>query len=116
MLNDQSRNRMNKLFTEIEQLVPQPNGNGSQPPPILPTPSSEIAGCNKPASLLQEVESLRARILELEAQRNEKETKPLAPVSMKRRRSVLPIRTIRSFPFAEKDRLSRIRQISSEPH
>jgi signal transduction histidine kinase len=77
MLNDQSRNRMNKLFSEIEQLVPQPNGNDPQPHPILPTPSSELAGFNKPASLLQEVETLRARILELEAQRNEKETKPL---------------------------------------
>ena len=77
MINDQSMNRMNKLFSEIEQLVPQPNGNGSQPHPILPTPSSEIAGFNRPASLLQEVETLRARVLELEAQRNEKDTKAL---------------------------------------
>jgi len=81
MLNDQSRNRMNKLFSEIEQLVPKPNGNGSQPHPILPTPSSEMAGLNEPASMLQEVETLRARILELEVQLNEKEPKtPAVPV------------------------------------
>src|SRR5687767_5829659 len=72
MLNDQSRNRMNKLFSEIEQLVPKPNGNGSQPHPVPPTPSSETAGLNGPASMLQEMETLRARILELEAQLEEK--------------------------------------------
>jgi signal transduction histidine kinase len=81
MLNDQSRNRMNKLFSEIEQLVPQPNGSGSPTQPLLPMPSSEMASLNRPAPLLQELETLRARILELEAERKEKETKTLlAPV------------------------------------
>ena len=81
MLNDKSRNRMNKLFSEIEQLVPQPNGSGSPTQPLLPTPSSEMASFNKPAPLPQELETLRARILELEAQCKEKETKTLlAPV------------------------------------
>ena len=81
MLNDKSRNRMNKLFSEIEQLVPQPNGSGSPTQPLLPTPSSEMASFNKPVPLPQELETLRARILELEAQCKEKETKTLlAPV------------------------------------
>src|SRR5574342_2188 len=75
MLNDQSMKRVEKLFTGMEQLVSRPNGNGEKDDSATTMPSGEAAQFSTPASLLQEVEALRSRVLELEARLNEKDMK-----------------------------------------
>ena len=81
MTNDQSRKRVKKLFSEIEQLASEPNGNGSQDQPLTTTPSGAGTQPSTPATLLQEVETLRSRVHELEVQVKESETrKSAAPI------------------------------------
>jgi signal transduction histidine kinase len=66
------------LFSEIEQLVSEPNGNGSEHPPIPNAQMAEAPWLTTPASVLQEVDALRARLVELEAQLNHKGTTAVA--------------------------------------
>jgi hypothetical protein len=73
MTKDQSRKRVKKLFSEIEQLASEPNGDGAQDWPVASMPSDEGIQLTTPASLLQEVEVLRSRVCELEAQLKESE-------------------------------------------
>jgi signal transduction histidine kinase len=65
MSKDKSSKRVDKLFSEIEQLASGTNGDDAQERPIP----------NTPASLLWEVESLRKRVKELETQLNDKNGK-----------------------------------------
>jgi signal transduction histidine kinase len=74
MTNDQSRKRVEKLFAEMQQLADSqpPNGNDhpdAQHQPVVGSP----AQFSSPAMLLQEVEALRVRVAELEAQVKESE-------------------------------------------
>jgi len=76
MSNDQSRKRVEKLFSGMQQLADSepPNGNNHsdaqhQPKAVLP------AQFSSPAMLLQEVETLQARVLELETRLQASETR-----------------------------------------
>jgi len=81
MTNDQSRKRVKKLFSEIEQLASEPSGNGSQGQLVITTRSGEGTQPSTPASLLQEMEAMRSRVRELEAQLKEGEArKSAAPI------------------------------------
>ena len=78
MTKDQSRKRVKKLFSEIEQLASEANGNGAETPPVTATPSGDG---KQPASMLQELEALRSRVRELERQLKESGTrKTAAPI------------------------------------
>lgn len=67
MLNDQSRKRVENLFSGMQQLADSepPNGNGHSNARYQ-LEAASLAQCSNPAKLLQEVETLHARILELE--------------------------------------------------
>jgi len=65
MTIDNSNKRVEKLFSEIEQLAFKSNGNGAE---------NGFAIAETPP-LLREVKALRSRIFELEAQLKEKESK-----------------------------------------
>ena len=81
MTKDQSRKRVKKLFSEIEQLASEPGGNGSQDRPVTVSPSGEGIQRTTPASLLQEMEALRSRVRELEDRLKESEArKSAAPI------------------------------------
>ena len=54
MSKDNSRKRVEKLFSEMGQPVSEPNGNTPEPMPV----ENEPAG-NTPASLLWELEALQ---------------------------------------------------------
>ena len=81
MTKDQSKKRVIKLFSEIEQLASEPNGDGAQDQPgttLLPGGGTQSS---MPTSLLQEMEALRSRVHELEAQLKEsKISKSSAPI------------------------------------
>ena len=76
MTNDQSKKRVEKLFSGMQKLAsPEPsNGNGH---PDEQTQSFVIEPVldGSPASVLQEMETLRARVAELEARLVEKDVK-----------------------------------------
>ncbi|HEY6072368.1 MAG TPA: GAF domain-containing protein, partial [Anaerolineales bacterium] len=82
MSNDDSRKRVKSLFAGIQQLASSepPNGNGhadTERQAVAVSPAPVIT----PIFLLQEVETLRARVVELEAQLNESELrKSSAPI------------------------------------
>lgn len=63
MTHDRSRKRVERLFSEMEQLAVKPNGNGAQ---NQPAPAAV-------SSVFQELETLRSRVGELEAQLKEKD-------------------------------------------
>ena len=76
MTNDQSKKRVEKLFSGMQQLAsPEPsNGNGhpdEQTQSVITQPVLD----GSPASVLQEMETLRARVAELEARLVEKDVK-----------------------------------------
>jgi signal transduction histidine kinase len=75
MSNKPSRNRVEQLFTGIQQLAGSepPNGNHHSRPGLLSAPSNGGKQCSDPAFLNDEMEILRARVRELEAQLKEKE-------------------------------------------
>lgn len=77
-----SRKRVEKLFSEIEQLATETAVVDSQIQPVTTSPTSKETQSNSPAALmLQELESLRVRVKELETQLNEKNGKaPSAPI------------------------------------
>src|SRR5215211_2676193 len=72
MLKDNSKKRVEKLFSEIQQIA-----NGDRPPDGEPAMIllSEQTQFSDPAVLLEEMETLRARVQELEARLSEQETK-----------------------------------------
>jgi len=78
MSKDNSRKRVEKLFSEMQQPVAAPNGSTSEPTTVVATPSSAGAQLNSPAPLLWELEALRKRVAELETQLTEQETKKLS--------------------------------------
>jgi len=83
MSKNKTRKRVEELFSEIEQLASETNGNGSQAVPMsIPPVGDGVQQLNTPATLmLQELESLRTRVNELETQLNEKNGKaPSAPI------------------------------------
>jgi len=75
MTNKKTRKRVDKLFAEMEQLAFEPRRNGAKSQPVTTIPSGE------PAPSLQEVEDLRSRVCELEAQLKEAETRALSAPS-----------------------------------
>jgi len=72
MPNNKSRNRIEKLFSGMGQLAGSdpPNGSDCVDKQSVVTPDEEIQLTN-PARLLQQVETLQARVLELEARLKE---------------------------------------------
>ena len=83
MSNNTSRKRVEKLFSGMQQLASTepPNGNQHPKPDLLSVPSNGGSQCSNPAFLLDEMESLRARVRELEARLKEKESQtPAAPL------------------------------------
>ena len=86
MSNHKSRKRVEKLFAGMQQLADSepPNGNGHEEAhhlPIANTPVSAETPHTEPAALLEEMEALRARVRELEAQVNARESlKTAAPL------------------------------------
>ena len=87
MTKNQSRKRVEKLFTGMPQLanLEPSNGNGYsnsiKSQPVFITAESEQIQCHDPEASLQEVEILRARVAELEAQLKESEArKSSAPI------------------------------------
>jgi len=76
MQNKKSRKRVEKLFSEIEQLANETNGGKSQKQAVTSSHGGNGAKPNQPAELMyQELESLRSRVHELEAQVAEKVAK-----------------------------------------
>src|SRR6266545_2645966 len=77
MPNDQSKKRVKKLFSGIQLADSKPpNGNNdADGQPMAASSVSEVAHLSSPAILLQEVEALRARVLELETRLLESETR-----------------------------------------
>lgn len=75
-INDKSRKRVEDLFTGIKQLVSEPS-NGQDHLEKSAQPELVHGGQN-PAELLREVDTLRAKIHELETRLNEKDSKPVA--------------------------------------
>ena len=73
MSKDNSRKRVEKLFSEMQQPVSEPNENTPEPTPVENAPAG-----NTPTPLLWELEALRKRVLGLEAQLNEQATKKLS--------------------------------------
>jgi len=75
MPNNKSRKRVEKLFSEIQQLASDSDGNIPENTTVAAMPSDNGNGAqpNTPVTLLQETEALRARVQELEAQLKEKE-------------------------------------------
>jgi signal transduction histidine kinase len=76
MSNNTSMKRVEKLFSGMQQLASSepPDGNHHPKPDLLNAPSNGGTPCSNPAFLLDEMESLRARVQELEAQLKEKES------------------------------------------
>ena len=82
MSNDHSRKRVEKLFAGMQQLAnaEPPNGNGNTDAHHQGAAGSP-APATTPALIFQEVETLRARVTELEAQLKESELrKTSAPI------------------------------------
>ncbi|MEP7133737.1 MAG: ATP-binding protein [Chloroflexota bacterium] len=73
MSKDNSRKRVEKLFSEMGQPVSEPNGKTPEPALAGHAPSG-----NTPAPLLWELEALRKRVQELETQLKDQETKKLS--------------------------------------
>jgi len=82
MPKKKSSKRVEKLFSEIEQLASEVSGDGLQELPVPVAPINESTQPETPAaSMLQELESLRERVKELETQIDEKNGKaPSAPI------------------------------------
>lgn len=86
MSNDQSRKRVEKLFSGMQQLASSapPNGNGhsdEQNAALVEAMSTAGIEFNIPQTLLKEVETLRSRVAELEVQLKDNETrKSSAPI------------------------------------
>ncbi len=107
MTHDQSRKRVEKLFAGMPQLASSepPNGNDhSEGYPVAFAPSDEATQYPNPADLLlQEMDALRTRVRELEAQLNEKTSK-ITPIIYEKEEvgfaysddQVMPIRGTRS--------------------
>ncbi len=107
MTHDQSRKRVEKLFAGMPQLASSepPNGNDhSEGYPVAFAPSDEATQYANPAALLlQEMDALRTRVRELEAQLNEKTSK-ITPIIYEKEEvgfaysddQVMPIRGTRS--------------------
>jgi signal transduction histidine kinase len=77
MSNNTSRKRVESLFTGMQQLASSepPDGNHHSRLDLLSAPSNGGVECNDPALLHDEMEGLRARVRELEAQLNESQTR-----------------------------------------
>ena len=82
MPKKKSSKRVEKLFSEIEQLASEVSGDGLQELPVPVAPINESTQPEIPAaSMLQELKSLRERVKELETQIDEKNGKaPSAPI------------------------------------
>ena len=83
MSNHKSKKRVEKLFASMQQLASSepPNGNGHEEThlqPVVNTPVSVATQSAEPAALLDEMETLRTRVRELEAQVKEHETRKTA--------------------------------------
>jgi signal transduction histidine kinase len=76
MSNNTSRKRFEKLFSGMQQLASSepPDRNNHSKPDLLNAPSNGGTPCNNPVFLADELENLRARVRELEAQLKEKES------------------------------------------
>ena len=75
MSNNKSRKRVEKLFSEMQQPVAEPNGNLSEHTAVVTAPTGEGMQLNTSVPLLWELEALRRRVSELETQLKEQETK-----------------------------------------
>ena len=74
MSNDQSRKRVKKLFDTMQQLADsEPPNRNDHPNAQRPPETAPTAKVSTPAMLFQEVDSLRARVAELETQLKESE-------------------------------------------
>ncbi len=80
MSNNTSRKRVEKLFSGMQQLAcsEPPNGNGRPKNEDLIECPEAGTRVNNPGSFFIEIEALRARIQELEAQLHEKEVKSVS--------------------------------------
>jgi signal transduction histidine kinase len=76
MSNDPSKKRVKELFSNMQQLADSepPNGNGHSES-ITVSPVSEATQFTNPALMLQEVQTLRARVAQLEAQLQREEAR-----------------------------------------
>jgi signal transduction histidine kinase len=79
MSNIQPKKRIELLFSEIQQLASESNGNGHEERSVTTIASDEPAQFCTPASLLLEVETLRARVVELETRLHENTASKSAP-------------------------------------
>jgi len=76
MSNDQSRKRVEKLFADMQQLANSEPPNCNDPTDAQPQLMAvSPAQFSSPAMLLQEMETLQARVLELETRLQESETR-----------------------------------------
>jgi len=76
MTNDQSRKRVEKLFSGMQQLAsPEPSNGNGHPDEQSQSVTTQSMFDGSPASMLQEMEILRARVAELEAHLVMKEAK-----------------------------------------
>ncbi len=81
MSNIQPGKRIQQLFSEIQQLASKSDGNGEEERSVTTLASVEPALFCTPASLLHEVETLRARVAELETRLQENDArKSAAPI------------------------------------
>ena len=76
MTNDQSKKRVEKLFSGMQQLasLEPSNGNGHPEEQTRPVATQPLLA-GSPATVLQEMETLRSRVAELEARLVEKDVK-----------------------------------------
>ena len=81
MSKDKTDKRVKKLFSGIQLADSKPtNGNDHADAPPIAAPSvSQVAQFSHPAMLLQEVETLRARVAELETRLQEQENETRRP-------------------------------------
>jgi len=76
MTKDQSRKRVEKLFSGMQQLAsPEPSNGNGHPDEQSQSDTTQSLFDGSPASMLQEMETLRARVTELEARLVLKEAK-----------------------------------------
>jgi signal transduction histidine kinase len=68
MSNNQPGNRIHKLFSEIQQLASEPTGNKTERQAVRALSPAEETHFVDSASLIFEIETLRSRVAELEAQ------------------------------------------------
>ncbi len=83
MLNDESKKRFERLFSTMQDFASSEPPNGSDRPKNQDQLESTASDCQElevpnPAVLIQEVQRLQARLLELEAQLEEQQTRTVS--------------------------------------